>query len=142
MSDGVARQGRTGDLHGIVFYAADVDRLVQFYRGTLGLQIVQQDVGFVVLSSGGTDLNIVAMPLEAVDSLRALDAIDLRQDTAIKPSFHVSSLAQVATAAEALGGGTKPLEAAWEFRGSLHLDGYDPEGNVIQFVAPVDQAAD
>jgi hypothetical protein len=36
-------------------------------------------------------------------------------------------------AATATGGGLDPLESAWSWRGMLHLNGFDPEGNVVQF---------
>jgi catechol-2,3-dioxygenase len=35
--------------------------------------------------------------------------------------------------AEWTGGYLKPLEGAWHFRGCVVLDGWDPEGNVVQF---------
>jgi hypothetical protein len=56
-----------------------------------------------------------------------------REDTAVKASFLVDSFEAVREAAAATGGGLGPLEAAWTWRGSVHLDGHDHEGNVVQF---------
>ncbi len=57
----------------------------------------------------------------------------VRDGTPIKCSFWVENLQHVKTEAEAAGGATKPVSAAWRWRGQLHLDGHDPEGNVVQF---------
>jgi hypothetical protein len=57
----------------------------------------------------------------------------VRESTPIKCSFLVKDLLHVQAEATATGGGTKPIESAWLWRGHLHLEGYDPEGNVVQF---------
>ncbi len=36
-----------------------------------------------------------------------------------------------------LGGGLAAPDAAWSWRGQLHLDGWDPEGNVFQLRQPL-----
>jgi hypothetical protein len=56
-----------------------------------------------------------------------------REDTPFKPTFIVKDLAAVRAAVEATGGWLKPAEQAWHFRGTVVLDGHDPEGNVVQF---------
>lgn len=56
-----------------------------------------------------------------------------REATPFKPTFVVSSLAEVRRAAEATGGCLKPESGAWHFRGHTVLDGWDPEGNIVQF---------
>jgi predicted enzyme related to lactoylglutathione lyase len=63
----------------------------------------------------------------------------LREESAIKPAFFVASLAEVVTLATAHGGSIRPLSTAWEFRGLRRLDGFDPEGNVVQLVEPIGQ---
>ncbi|MCU0494530.1 MAG: hypothetical protein MUD01_23330, partial [Chloroflexaceae bacterium] len=57
----------------------------------------------------------------------------VREETPMKCSFLVGDFAALRAAALATGGGLKPAEAAWRWRGALHLDGWDPEGNVVQF---------
>jgi predicted enzyme related to lactoylglutathione lyase len=59
-----------------------------------------------------------------------------RDDTAIKPTFVVKDLAVVREAVEKTGGFLKPLKQAWRFRGFIVLDGWDPEGNIVQFKQP------
>jgi hypothetical protein len=56
-----------------------------------------------------------------------------REETPIKCSFLVGDLARVRAEAEETGGGLLPDEQAWDWRGQRHLDGFDPEGNVVQF---------
>jgi hypothetical protein len=54
-------------------------------------------------------------------------------ETPLKPTFVVASLADVRRAAQATGGYLKPDDGAWRFRGRVVLDGWDPEGNIVQF---------
>ena len=58
---------------------------------------------------------------------------DVREETPFKPSFLVPSLEAVRAAAAAAAGQLKPAGSEWRFRGYVHLDGWDPEGNVVQF---------
>ena len=59
-----------------------------------------------------------------------------REDTPFKPTFVVASLSEVRLAVEATGGYLKPDSGAWHFRGHTVLDGWDPEGNIVQFTQP------
>ncbi len=61
----------------------------------------------------------------------------VREDTPLKPAFVVKDLEVVRAAALATGGHLKPLDAAWQIRGATVLDGWDPEGNVVQFKQPL-----
>ena len=56
-----------------------------------------------------------------------------REEAPFKPTFVVKSLAHVRSAAQATGGHLKPESGAWHFRGHIVLDGWDPEGNIVQF---------
>ena len=116
-----------------VVYAKDMDRVAAFYQRTLGLSELERDAGFMRL--GGPDLEVVVVRMpEAI--ARTVDIATppvLREDTPLKCSFRVADLARVAGEAAATGGGTKPVTDAWSWLGELHLDGHDPEGNVVQF---------
>jgi hypothetical protein len=63
-----------------------------------------------------------------------------RDETPFKPTFVVDNLARVRRAVEATGGYLKPEAAAWRFRGHVVLDGWDPEGNIVQFKQAESQA--
>jgi hypothetical protein len=46
---------------------------------------------------------------------------------------HWHGFSSIWAAAKATGGHLKPLKQAWRFRGFVVLDGWDPEGNIVQF---------
>ncbi|MFL6182479.1 MAG: hypothetical protein ACJ73J_09225 [Actinomycetes bacterium] len=127
-----------GALAGVVLYAKDVERVATFYAAVLRLEVIERDANFVVLSQsedGNTGtVSVVGVPPEIAEAIVLQDPPIVREETPIKPSFLVQSLADAVTVAHASGGGTKRLDAAWEFRGLRHLDGFDPEGNAVQFV--------
>lgn len=125
---------RSIGLSGIVLYAKDVSRLVAFYTEAVGLEFVERDESYVVLSDGRCDLSIVAVPRDLAAAIEISDPPAIREATPVKPTFRVRSLEAAAGSAAAHGGGAKPLSSAWTFRGERHLDGFDPEGNVVQFV--------
>lgn len=120
----------------VVVYAKDLQRLASFYQSALALAVAERARTFVVLHGQGFEVAIVAMP-EAVAA-----AIELRsppvplEDTPIKASFLVPSIEARRGAVTGAGGTLKPPEAAWAWRGQVHLDGVDPEGNVFQLRQP------
>jgi catechol 2,3-dioxygenase-like lactoylglutathione lyase family enzyme len=117
----------------LVIYAQDVARVAAFYRDTLSRPIVAQDAGFAVVGDAALEVAVVRMP-EALAAANPLGTPPrVREETPLKPSFLVDDLAGAAAAAAAAGGGTKSGETAWRWRGQLHLDGHDPEGNPVQF---------
>jgi catechol 2,3-dioxygenase-like lactoylglutathione lyase family enzyme len=77
--------------------------------------------------------NSSRMQQETSARMRQETSPRVREETPLKPSFLVDDLEAAVAAAAAAGGGTKPLHAAWGWRGQLHLDGHDPEGNPVQF---------
>jgi catechol 2,3-dioxygenase-like lactoylglutathione lyase family enzyme len=141
----------------IVIYARDIEKVAAFYSRTLARRVVERDARFVVVGDAAVEVAIVRIP----DSLVAASSLEspshvmeetaprmrqenshrmqqetsprVREETSLKPSFLVDDLEAAVAAAAAAGGGTKPLHAAWGWRGQLHLDGHDPEGNPVQF---------
>jgi predicted enzyme related to lactoylglutathione lyase len=128
----------SGALVGVVVYAQDVDRVADFYAEVAQLDVVERSDGFVVLSDGGCEVSVVAAPPGLAMTIEMQEPPDVREETPVKPCFRVSSLAEVVAKATDRGGGTRDIASAWDFRGLRHLDGFDPEGNVVQFVVPVD----
>jgi len=114
-----------------VIYANDITRVAEFYQRTLSLALRDEEDGFIVVGNEAYEVAVVRM---AGDSAAAAsNAAQLRTQAAVKASFLVESLDQTIAAAEACGGATKPVTSAWRWRNQLHLDGNDPEGNVVQF---------
>jgi predicted enzyme related to lactoylglutathione lyase len=50
----------------------------------------------------------------------------------MKPSFAVDNLHAVRRRAPELGGAVDDAATEWSWRGMVHCDGHDPEGNVFQ----------
>lgn len=56
----------------------------------------------------------------------------VREDAPIKLSFRVDDIERARPMIQRLGGDLKESGAAWAWRETKHLDGWGPEGNVIQ----------
>lgn len=121
---------------GIAIYAVDTERLVAFYRTLLGLVEVDRGPTFVTLAGSeevGGELSIVAIPEHIAAGIAIASPPVVQEDAAIKPVLLVDSLDAVVADVTRLGGGTQDPATAWSFRGLRRLDGFDPEGNVVQF---------
>ncbi len=121
---------------GLVVFAADVTRVAAFYQQTLGLIAEESESTHVLLRGGGLEVVVHAIPGGADGGTSPGIPPEPRVDQAFKPTFIVASLDAVREAAERAGGYLKPVDAAWHFRGCIVLDGWDPEGNVVQFKQP------
>jgi catechol 2,3-dioxygenase-like lactoylglutathione lyase family enzyme len=118
---------------GVVLFANDVDRLTVFYEAVTAFRRVHVEDGLVVLADGGAQLIIHAMPAAIVAQYPIASPPFVREDTAIKPFFRVSSLAEARAVAARHGGALRSPEEEWRARGFRASEAYDPEGNVIQF---------
>ena len=119
-----------------VVYAKSLTVVSSFYEQTLQLERVEVEATHVLLSRDSTEVAIVQAPESSTASVALASLPSLRTDTPLKLSFLVAGFARVREAARRTGGSLKPEEAAWSWRGCLHLDGSDPEGNVVQFRVP------
>jgi catechol-2,3-dioxygenase len=119
-----------------VIYASDIRRVADFYRRALSLQPVDQDEAFVVVGNAHYEIAVVHTACAATPAAEPVP-LHIRTRTPLKCSFLVESLEHARAAAEACGGAFKPLASAWRWRDQLHLDGHDPEGNVVQIRAVV-----
>jgi len=120
----------------LVVYAKNKKRVSAFYRDTLVLTVVETAPTHDVLSGPGIDLVVHAIPRRHATGITIEKPPLPREDTPFKPSFAVADLAAVRVAAQRCGGFLKPAEAAWPWRGAWVLDGWDPEGNIVQFRQP------
>ena len=117
----------------LVIFAKDKDRVSTFYRRTLGLEAVELENSHDLLRGSGIELVIHAIPDRVAAGIEISEPPTVRQAAVFKPAFVVADLEAVRQAAEQTGGGLKPKEASWSIRGATVLDGWDPEGNVVQF---------
>jgi catechol 2,3-dioxygenase-like lactoylglutathione lyase family enzyme len=117
----------------LVLYAKDKARVSAFYCATLGLKAEEEQPSHDLLVGDGIELVIHAIPPQYSADIVITTPPALREDTPLKPSFVVPDLAAVRLAARRTGGGLNGQEQAWTYRGTTVLDGFDPEGNVLQF---------
>lgn len=118
---------------GLVVFAKNKKQVSAFYQQTLGLSVEESDSSHDVLRGQGYEVVVHTIPRKYAAGISISKPAEPRQETPFKPTFVVSSLAAVRTAAEATGGHLKPEAGAWHFRGHMVLDGWDPEGNIVQF---------
>lgn len=122
---------------GLVVFARDKARVSAFYRHALGLDAVESERSHDVLRGRGIEVVVHAIPERfAVDIVIATPP-EPRDDTPFKPTFVVASLADVRRAAVATGGHLGPEASAWRVATHVVLDGWDPEGNIVQFRQPL-----
>lgn len=114
-----------------VLYVADLARMRAFYENCLSFTAVDGGDDFCVLESAAWTLTMVASP-----AARAAAPSARRENTPIKLVFTVDTLEPLRPVIETLGGTLDQAATAWEFRGVLHCDGTDPEGNVLQWREP------
>lgn len=118
---------------GLVVFAKNKKRVSTYYQQTLGLEVIESETSHDLLRGHGYEVVVHTIPRKYAASIIIKKPPEPREDSAFKPTFVVSSLAQVRTAAAATGGFLKPESGAWHFRGHVVLDGWDPEGNLVQF---------
>lgn len=118
---------------GAVIYASDIRRIGAFYAQVAGLRITHAEGDHIVLESGAFQLVVVAVPARIAASIELTDPPRPREDTAIKLVLAVADMATAREAARSLGGQLLPPQREWQFQGMRVCDGYDPEGNVVQF---------
>jgi predicted enzyme related to lactoylglutathione lyase len=118
---------------GLVVFAKDKQRVSSFYQQTLGLEVLESDSSHDLLRGQGYDVVVHSIPEPYAAGITIASPPEPREETPFKPTFVVSSLAVLRRAVEATGGYLKPEAGAWRFRGHIVLDGWDPEGNIVQF---------
>jgi len=119
--------------NGCIIFAKDIAVMSEFYRTVLNLSVSEEAKGHHVLNSESLELVIHGIPKSISDNIDIETPPKLRASTPMKPCFVIESLDDVRTACESTNGGLKPVKAIWEIRGAKVLDGWDPEGNIIQF---------
>jgi len=124
---------KTPVLQSLVVFAKNKKRVSAFYREALDLQAAEEMPSHDLLQGPGIELVIHAIPSKYAASIKITKPPRVREEMPFKPAFFVRDLETVRAAARRTGGSLKPREAAWHIRGATVLDGWDPEGNVVQF---------
>ena len=118
---------------GLVVFAKNKKRVSAFYQQTLGLTVEESDTSHDLLRGRGYEVVVHTIPRKYAAGITIQKPPLPREETPFKPTFVVSSLTEVRRAVEATGGYLKPEAGAWRFRAHTVLDGWDPEGNIVQF---------
>ena len=113
---------------GLVVFAKNKKRVSAFYQQALGLVVEESDTSHDILRAHGYEVVVHTIPRKYAAGINIAKPPEPRDETPFKPTFVVPSLA-----IEATGGYLKPEAGAWHFRGHTVLDGWDPEGNIVQF---------
>lgn len=122
---------------GAVLFAKDLDRLAQFYEQLADLPLIVRQADLTVLESETFQLVLHGLP-EVISANLVITSPPLRRDDVpVKLVFPTSSLARVRTLAPSLGGGLDAPQDEWQGPYFRACDGYDPEGNVIQWREPL-----
>lgn len=116
-----------------IVYARSLSVVSAFYEHALQLERTESESTYMLLSSGTIEIAVVRIPEPVAAQFTVSVPPTLRADTALKMCFLVESFESVRDAAERTGGSLEAEEAAWSWRGHRHLDGNDPEGNIVQF---------
>ncbi len=114
-------------------FAKNVEKVSLFYQQALGLKVQVSDKTHDLLVGQNYEVVVHAVSKAYAQSIEIDSPPKRRDDVALKPAFVVDDLEMVRAAAKANGGFLKPIKQAWRIRGFIVLDGWDPEGNVIQF---------
>jgi catechol 2,3-dioxygenase-like lactoylglutathione lyase family enzyme len=122
----------------VALYGLDLAKLAAYYTTIVGFEVHEADDGFITLRAPTLELVLVRIRPEHADGLVVTDPPERREDTPIKVSFVVPSLAAAREAAPALGGVVDAADAEWTWGGYTRVDGHDPEGNVVQLMEPAD----
>jgi catechol 2,3-dioxygenase-like lactoylglutathione lyase family enzyme len=118
----------------VALYGLDLARLAAYYTTIAGFEIHEVDDGFTTLHIPTLELVLVRIRPDHADGLVVTDPPQRREDTPIKVSLVVPSLAEARASAPAYGAVVDPVEAEWTWSGFTRVDGQDPEGNVVQLM--------
>lgn len=108
----------------LILFTADVERLRDFYVGTLGLSPIEESPGWIRLDAGG-----VVLALHALRDEPAVETPVARQDSYWKPCFRAGDVEAARAALIAAGVAMGDLH---RFGDVMFCDGIDPDGNVFQ----------
>jgi predicted enzyme related to lactoylglutathione lyase len=119
---------------GAVLYVKDLDRMRSSYGTSFQMEIADDAHEYCVLESESLTLSLVRMPEQIAAAIVVSVPPLRREEVPIKLAFMVESIDVLRTVLAEFGGVVDPTTSQWEFRGGIHCDGVDPEGNVLQLV--------
>lgn len=122
---------------GASLFVKDLERMAAFYEQVAGLPLKVRAEGRIVLEAAHYLLVLHALPQIVADNLVISSPPLRRTDVPVKLIFPVASLALVHTLSPMFGGGVEGEESHWVGPGFRACEGYDPEGNLVQWREPL-----
>ena len=92
-----------------------------------------------MLESDSLTLSLVKVPERIAAAIVVSVPPKRREGIPIKLAFGVDGIEVLRPLLTEFGGVVDPATSQWEFRGGIHCDGVDPEGNVLRLVQPTNQ---
>lgn len=117
----------------VVIYAKDLDRVARFYASVFELTETARADDYVSLSAPSYAITVVRIRAQLASQIEISTPPKRRENVAVKLVLPVESLDRAREKVANLGGAIGAVEKQWQFDGAIRCDGYDPEGNVIQF---------
>lgn len=115
---------------GLFIYAANLERLADFYQQVLGMVRVRTTTELVILNSADLQIVVHAMPGHSA-AAASVSAPPAPRDAAAFKFFHtVPGISELEQKAHALGGAILPEQ--WRGPGFIVRNAVDPEGNIFQ----------
>lgn len=118
---------------GAVVYVKDVAPMRAFYEAVAGFSVERAAPDHTVLRSSALQLVLVQMPARIAATIEIASPPERRTENPIKLIVPVASIAAARSVAPRFNGELLPPEREWDFDTARLCDGYDPEGNVVQF---------
>lgn len=117
----------------LLIFACDKAKVSCFYQRVLALTVTESTQSHDLLTGSGYEIFVHTIPEWESSPAVLASRPEPRSDALLKPIFTVMDLAKTRVAVEEMGGFLLPPERAWKYRCWMVLDGWDPEGNVLQF---------
>src|SRR5580658_6169016 len=124
-----------------VLYVKHLGPMRSFYRACFEMAVIDDAPDYSVLESELLTLSLVAVSERIAAAIVLSVPASRREGVPIKLAFVVDSIEALRPVFAEQGGAVDPAATQWEFRGGIHCDAVDPEGNVIQLVQPIAQAS-
>jgi predicted enzyme related to lactoylglutathione lyase len=120
-----------------IVYVSRLPAMRRFYAECFGLAATESSDEYCVLESGDWSVSLVLVPAAVAATIELSAPAVARAGTPIKLAFEVADIEALRPLIAKLGGQLNPAETTWAFQDRRRCDCLDPEGNVVQLLAPL-----
>ena len=121
-----------------VLFTINLKPIAQFYERVVGMHLRKSGDDHIVLEKNAFRLVVHQIPEPYAQAIVICAPPKVREASAIKLCFAVTSISRSREIAGGLGGCVYPPDREWEYDGTTVCDGWDPDGNpfqLFQFIA-------